>query len=206
MAESRRRLSGDARREAILTAAGQLFAEEGFGGSTREIAKRLGVTQGLLYRYFPSKDALIDAVFEAFRGLRLPTDIGLLNGRSRPLVERLQDFYVSYISGSGDYPGVRLFMFAALAGIDLPLRYGPDLDRHVLGPVIDALRAERNLPAAPRPLPPRERDLAIGLHGAIVFVGIRRHIYRAGIDDDRHKGLVRGIVTAWLPGALDFYK
>lgn len=46
-----------------------LFAEQGFGStSVKAIAERAGVSQGLMYRYFESKDALLRAIFE--EGLR----------------------------------------------------------------------------------------------------------------------------------------
>lgn len=46
----------DRRREEILDAAAQLFAEWGYAGAdTQELADRLGVGKGTIYRYFPSK-------------------------------------------------------------------------------------------------------------------------------------------------------
>ena len=36
------------------------FAEHGFGGQTRELAKRMGITHSAIYRHFPSKEALIE--------------------------------------------------------------------------------------------------------------------------------------------------
>lgn len=53
------------RRQQILDSAIACFAEHGFGVRTRELTKRIGVSQPLLYRYFPSKDAVIEAVIEA---------------------------------------------------------------------------------------------------------------------------------------------
>lgn len=53
------------RREQILEAALDVFAEEGFdGATTKEIAARADVTHGLIYFYFPSKDDLFNAAFE----------------------------------------------------------------------------------------------------------------------------------------------
>ena len=201
--EIRKRLSGEARKASIVAAAAQLFAEQGFGGSTREIAQRLGVTQALLYRYFPSKDALIEGVFEVHRRPIDPQRALKLTDRSRPLVDRVCDFYEAYQGRNTSYSGVRLFMHAALAGIDFALRYSPDLDEMVIRPLLDAWRAEVGLDPAPRPLPRLERDLVLNMHGAIVFIGIRRRIYGAAITDDRHAELVREIVKTWLPGALD---
>jgi AcrR family transcriptional regulator len=61
-----RPLRRDARenRERILEAARGAFAELGIDASVEDIACRAGVGIGTLYRRFPTKDALIDAVFE----------------------------------------------------------------------------------------------------------------------------------------------
>ena len=61
-----RPLRRDARenRERILEAARGAFAELGTDASVEEIAYRANVGMGTLYRRFPTKDALIDAVFE----------------------------------------------------------------------------------------------------------------------------------------------
>lgn len=53
------------KRTAILTAAMELIAENGFHGSpTAMIAARAGVGAGTIYRYFTDKDVLIQEVFE----------------------------------------------------------------------------------------------------------------------------------------------
>ena len=62
------RPSADATRERILSAALDLFSELSFdGATTREIAARAGVTQGLLNYHFSSKDELwraaVDGLF-----------------------------------------------------------------------------------------------------------------------------------------------
>jgi AcrR family transcriptional regulator len=54
----RKRLPSAERREEFIQQAIDFFAEEGFESSTRGLALKLGVTQPLLYRYFPSKDDL----------------------------------------------------------------------------------------------------------------------------------------------------
>jgi AcrR family transcriptional regulator len=53
------------RRQQILEAALDIFAEEGFeGATTKEIAGRADVTPGLIYFYFPNKEELFCAAFE----------------------------------------------------------------------------------------------------------------------------------------------
>jgi len=59
-----RRLSPEDREQQILEGAVKFFAEKGFSGQTRELALQLGITQPLLYRYFPTKRSLIERVFE----------------------------------------------------------------------------------------------------------------------------------------------
>lgn len=57
------------RREEILDAATKLFAEHGFADTdTQQLADKLGVGKGTLYRYFPSKRELFLAA--ADRGMR----------------------------------------------------------------------------------------------------------------------------------------
>lgn len=64
-AESRKR---DGRRK-LLAAATEVFAEKAYAGATtKEIAKRAGVTEPMLFRHFGSKAAL----FKKPRWLRSP--------------------------------------------------------------------------------------------------------------------------------------
>src|SRR5262245_29729476 len=59
------RLAANDRRSQILAAALQVFAEHGFHGTrTRELAKRAGVSEALVFRHFPTKDALIAAILD----------------------------------------------------------------------------------------------------------------------------------------------
>jgi AcrR family transcriptional regulator len=55
----------DARRDAILGAAAQLFARKGISGATMaEIANEADLSAGAIYRYYSSKEELLRAVFE----------------------------------------------------------------------------------------------------------------------------------------------
>jgi AcrR family transcriptional regulator len=60
------RLSADERRQAIVEAVRNVFAEKGFDGTTtRELAKAAGVSEALLYKHFPSKESLYTAMLDA---------------------------------------------------------------------------------------------------------------------------------------------
>jgi AcrR family transcriptional regulator len=60
------RLSADERKQAIVDAVRNVFAEKGFDGTTtRELAKAAGVSEALLYKHFPSKESLYTAMLDA---------------------------------------------------------------------------------------------------------------------------------------------
>jgi AcrR family transcriptional regulator len=57
------RLSAEERRQAIIKAVRQVFAEKGFHGTTtRELAEAAGVSEALLFKHFPTKEALFGAM------------------------------------------------------------------------------------------------------------------------------------------------
>jgi AcrR family transcriptional regulator len=60
-----RPMRADARRnyERLLKAAADAFAEQGENASLDDIAKRAGVGSGTLYRHFPTRQALLEAVY-----------------------------------------------------------------------------------------------------------------------------------------------
>ncbi len=60
------RLAAGERREAIMNAVREVFAEKGFDATTtRELAKAAGVSEALLYRHFPSKESLYTAMCDS---------------------------------------------------------------------------------------------------------------------------------------------
>lgn len=184
-----------------MDGAAAAFAEDGFGVSTRELARRMGVAQALLYKYFPSKEALIDAVFERrFMAPRPGPDPHLLEG-SAPLADRLAAFYIDFV-GRASRENVRLFLRASMDGLDLAKRYGSRVDQRYLLPVLEALRREAGLPdLARRPARPAERELALMLHGALVFTLIRKDVYRVRLPLD-HPEIVALQARVYVVGAV----
>jgi AcrR family transcriptional regulator len=59
------RRDAERNRQRILDAAREVFAERGLSGSHDDIARAAGVGVGTVYRRFPDKEELIDALFEA---------------------------------------------------------------------------------------------------------------------------------------------
>lgn len=57
------KLSSEERREMIIAATRRVFAEKGFHGTTtRDLASAAGVSEALLYKHFPTKEALFSAM------------------------------------------------------------------------------------------------------------------------------------------------
>src|SRR5271168_14632 len=57
------KLSSEERRAAIIKAVRKVFAEQGFHGTTtRELAEAAGVSEALLFKHFPNKEALYTAM------------------------------------------------------------------------------------------------------------------------------------------------
>src|SRR6516225_6819951 len=57
------KLSSEERRAAIIKAVQRVFAEKGFDGTTtRELAEAAGVSEALLFKHFPNKEALYSAM------------------------------------------------------------------------------------------------------------------------------------------------
>ena len=65
------------RKQEILDTALKLFGERGYERtSITDIAKAIGVAQGLCYRYFPSKEALFDSAMEQYADVLVEQFIG----------------------------------------------------------------------------------------------------------------------------------
>lgn len=196
------RISREARERMIVQAAVMFFAEHGFDGQTRELARRLGITQPLLYSYFPNKAALIDRVYrEVFLDRWKPQWQDRVADRSRPLPERLTRFYQDYANLILSYEWVRLFMFSGLKGLDITKRYCEVVFAQIYATVIGEIRWEHGgPPLADAPMTDAEVEHLWALHGSIFYLGIRRWIYRLPVPRDQDAA-VAARVAAYLDGA-----
>lgn len=197
---TRRRLPRSQRERLILDEAIRFFAEVGFEGQTRALAQRLGVTQPLLYRYFPDKDTLIERVYQdVFEGGWDPAWAETLGDRSRPLAARLHDLYANYARVHFTYERVRLFMFASLKDHSAASRYLTFLRQNLFIPLAHEVRAVAGLDLQ---VPPSESEIeaSAGLHGAISYVGLRRWVYERAADIDVHAA-ISALIDAFVAGA-----
>src|SRR6266850_737423 len=64
---SRSRLTAERRREQILDSAVTVFGRKGFeGATTRALAREAGVSEAMIFRFFPDKAALYRAIIDRF--------------------------------------------------------------------------------------------------------------------------------------------
>lgn len=172
------RMAPEQRRALILQRAIEFFAEYGLTAQTRALADACGVAQRLLYRYFPSKAALLSEVYnEAIASPFKAVWRVQLKDRGRPWEERLTAFYVSYFNELLTRRWLRLFLYASLA----EARMAPDYNQAILLDTLELVVAET---AADQNVDlPKDiallHELAYILHGTVSHFAIRRHIYSA---------------------------
>ncbi len=82
----------EVRRQEILDTAMELFAEKGYEDtSMADIARRMGVVQGLCYRYFDSKRVLFREAMEQYVRECCAAGLPIIHDRSRTIRQRLDD-------------------------------------------------------------------------------------------------------------------
>ena len=85
------RTKSEARRSAILMAAGQVFHDQGFEGtSMAQIAMSLGCSKATLYAYFESKEVLFYEVLMTAAGSQMRETFNAIENLSLPIRDALQ--------------------------------------------------------------------------------------------------------------------
>jgi AcrR family transcriptional regulator len=177
----RRRLAADQRRQQIIDGAVAYFAEVGFEGGTRALAKKLGVTQPLIYRYFPSKEDLIRQVYNDVYVGRWRTEWEeLISDRRLPLRERLTGFYERYTDVIFTTEWIRIYLFSGLRGLGINQWWISFVEDHILRKICEEIRFAYGLPdPGEMPIQDAELDLYWMFHGGIFYYGMRQYVYRA---------------------------
>jgi len=170
------RLPHATRRAQILSQAIEFFAEHGLTAQTRALAATCGVSQRLLYRFFPNKAALIDEVYKtAIAGSFQAVWFAQLSNRDKPIEQRLNEFYVEYYEQVLTQRWLRLFLYASLADLGMAPTYIAAVLTHMLEVILRESAHELRLTVpADQPL---GHELSWALHGAVSHLAIRRRIY-----------------------------
>lgn len=152
------------RQEELLDVALDLAREVGLGGLTvRRLAERVGFTEAALYRHFPSKGALLQALMGRIESRFLPAVHGIAGDEARPARDRLVEvvrFHVRMVLAIDGLP--MLLLAEAAATQDDALQ---DRIRQTAGGYLQTL--EGLLAQLPLAVTPREASLVLlGLSAA----------------------------------------
>jgi AcrR family transcriptional regulator len=185
-APKRHRLLPDEREKQIVLGAIRFFAEVGFDGQTRELAKRLGITQPLLFRYFPTKQDLVDRVYkEIYLNRWNPEWQDWIEDRSTPVAARLKRFYMEYYPTIVNHDWMRIFFQAGMRNVGFNQRYLRLVRERILLVLCGEVRHECGLPPVSAiPVSTAELELYWGMHGSIVYDGIRQYIYGTAVPPE----------------------
>lgn len=196
------RLKPEDRERLIVEGAIKFFSQHGFSGPTRNLAKELGVTQPLLYRYFPSKQALIDRVYkELFLNRWNPRWPRIIRDRNVSLDQRIQIFYLDFIERIFSRDWVRIFVHSGLEDVGYNRRVLKSLEEQILRPLCIELRATCGLEhLMPDEITPSEIEYAWELHGIAFYYYIRKFIYETQ-PQVTVEALVSNMAESFVSGA-----
>ncbi len=124
MSEHPRHLPADERRAATVAAVVALAAEQNPSDiTTTAIAQRMGLTQGALFRHFPSKDAILQAVM-SWVAQRLLARVDAAIRRETAPLAALEAAFMAHVDFVCAHPGVPRMLFGELQrpGDTLPKR------------------------------------------------------------------------------------
>jgi len=187
----------------ILVAAMELFSERGFHGSrTRDLARMAGVSEALLFRHFPTKEALIRAILQdaSDRFLRMESSI-----RAIPAREALVSLAEHVLTNLRDNPKVFRVLFF---GVMEKPRFAGVFYRTFLAKILALetrlfrrafveAKTRRSIPAATADL----RVVARSFHGSLLFYNLAGAVIRVEPLPRNTRALAESIVNLYLPEA-----
>lgn len=175
-------------RERILGAASAAFFEQGYDeASMAGIARAAEVSAANIYRYFPDKAALFDAV--------LPD--ALIAEHDRLLDERVGAL-VEPVGSSAAADDLLAFWSAHRLAVATLLDHEGATTRRWYGPAFVDRLVDHVVAALPAPPSSAERELLV-----VVFDNTRRaiaHLLRSTEDPDELRSLIAGFWSYQLPG------
>jgi AcrR family transcriptional regulator len=181
MAESRRRLSPEDRRNELLALGAEVFGQRPYDEvRIDEIAERAGVSRALMYHYFPDKQAFFAAVVRAeserlFEATNAPPD------PEQRLFDQLRAGVMAYLRYDEEHPHGAWAAYIGIGRTDPVLRGIDDIDNdrqanRIMGRIAEAVGREMDSKV--------ERDLRITVYGwlAFTFEMCRQRIMDPSID------------------------
>lgn len=192
------RLKACDRHSQILGAALELFSEQGFRAPTRDLAQRAGVSEALIFRHFPTKEALIREILDG-----ADDRVRILEDRfgTVPPREALRGLAEHVLTKLRDHPQVfRVVFFGILEEPHLGQEFYAKFLSRLLALETKLFRralAERpQKKGAPRP---DARIVARSFHGSLLFYNLAGAVMRMEFPPKNPKKLAEAIVNLYLP-------
>ena len=193
-------LPADERRAATVEAVVDLAAEQNPSDiTTTAIAQRMGLTQGALFRHFPTKDAILQAVMSWVTERLLARVDKAAESTTSPLAA-LEAVFMTHIDFVSEHPGVPRMLFGELQrpGETLPKRMVQTLIQHYgerLHRLLEAGKAQGELDAG------LDVDAA-----AVLFIGTIQGLVMQSLlagDVTRIRRDAPGVFAIYLRGIRD---
>lgn len=120
--KSTARMTAEDRRQAIVRAATAVFVEKGFRGTTtRQLAEAAGVSEALLFKHFPSKEALYAAILTTCfdkESARIGRQLRLVKPSTEALVLLVEDLVSHILGGDADERKLAFFRLVVRSLLD----------------------------------------------------------------------------------------
>lgn len=128
------RLTHEERRQQILDTALEVFAKQGFQGTTtKQLAEAAGVSEATIFLHFPSKEALYEAILEELLQSQRPVKCLLEEAGDAPLADVAERLAMAFMERHAKGSAlIRLALFSALEHRTLGRRIA---EQHIGGPV-----------------------------------------------------------------------
>lgn len=194
--------AAEERRARILDAAERCFVRSGFHRTTmQDVAAESGMSPGNLYRYFPSKDAIVAGLCERDRTM-VAEDFSRLDGSSEDFLDAFASLARKHFE---DEPRERailcLEIWAEATRNPAVAAMSRDFDCDIVGRLSDLFRQAQGRGAIAPGLDPEGLAVTIAIMANGLFV---RRAVAPDFDPEREVGQVMAIVEAAFAGRIDF--
>ena len=166
MAESRRRLSPDDRRNELLALGAEVFGQRPYDEvRIDEIAELAGVSRALMYHYFPDKRTFFAAVVRA-EGDRLFEATNTPPQPGQSLFDQVREGVLAYLRYDEEHPHGAWAAYVGIGSSDPVLRGNQDTDNvrqadRIIDRILEAVGGEIDSKV--------ERDLRVTIYGWLSF-------------------------------------
>jgi len=192
-------MAPDLRKKMILDAAISFFAKYGLSAQISDLARSIGVSQALVFKYFDSKENLLESVYQAIFLDHWNEDWEReLKDRNVPLRDRMVRFYLQYMDVINDYNWIRICLQASLSNEDLTRRYINKYLNRVLEIIALESRIESGSKSKKKPTG-WEMEKAWVAHSAIAYYSIRNNVHQTSVMPNP-SDYVPKIIDIILPG------